>query len=72
MIQEIVSTLSDEYLKESIKELKEFSETGILVNGKVRALSLKFQELGISSGDSRTLAVTMILEVGAYKWAGIL
>ena len=71
-VQRILVGISDSDLKSAVAELRERRQTGILCDGVVRRVAKQIQqEIGILSHDALQIAETNIIEIAAFKWAGI-
>ena len=72
LVQQILAGISDQELKESLVEMKELEERGVLPVGRVRELARKLQEVaGLSANDARAVAQSAIYRIAAFKWAGL-
>lgn len=71
-VQTILASISDADLKEAVAELKALEDSGLLPDGKVRALAHRLQvEAGLSGNDARNVANTAVIRIAAFKWAGV-
>ena len=72
LVQQILAGISDEELKESLAEMKELEDGGVLPQGRVRDLARRLREdAGLSANDARTVAQSAIFRIAAFKWAGL-
>jgi len=72
LVQQILAGVSDEEMRESLGEMKELEESGVLPQGRVRDLARKLQEdAGLSANDARAVAESAIFRIAAFKWAGL-
>lgn len=70
-VEKILASVSDADLKDCVAELKALDDSGVLPNGKVRALAHRLQdEAGLSGNDARNVANTSVIRIAAFKWAG--
>lgn len=69
-ITQMFNNISDEEIRQGIKEIREDSETGIICEGVVRKYAAKMAE--ITSNDNVGMhlmaAEINILRQGAYRW----
>lgn len=71
-VQQILSAISDQDLKLAVAEMKDRRETGILCEGVIRRIAKQIQqEVGITIHDALQISETNIIEIAAFKWAGI-
>lgn len=71
-VQQILSQIQDGDLKQAVIEMKDRRETGILCDGVIRRVASQIQkEVGITYHDALQISETNIIEIAAFKWAGI-
>ncbi len=66
-VEAILASVSDADLKECIAELKSLDDSGVMPNGKVRALARRLQdEAGLSGNYARNVANTSVIRIAAF------
>ena len=69
-LQQILSELTDEQLAAAVRELEEYSSTGVLRSGVVREFSLRISEgLSLATTQSRNIMESHVLREAASRWA---
>ncbi len=71
-LRAILEALPDEELKAGVVEIKNRHITGILVDGVVRRLARTIcKEVGAEMHYSLQIAEQAVIEIAAFKWAGV-
>lgn len=70
-VQAIFAGISDNDLREAVREIKELDERGVLPPGVVRELRARLVETGVPETDAVKVADSSIYRMAAFKWAGI-
>lgn len=70
-VQAIFASLSDDDLREAVREIKELEECGVLPAGVVREVRARLVGTGVPETDAVKVVDSSIYRMAAYKWAGI-
>ncbi|NIE81831.1 MULTISPECIES: hypothetical protein [unclassified Burkholderia] len=72
IVQRFLSEIPVADLRLSVEEMKNYEETGVLVDGVVRRLSADLmRQTGMTHGDSSKVIEAGVLRLAAYRWANV-
>ena len=71
-VQRILSEVSDDKLKQAVREMKAMDDSGVLPNGVVQEITDRMKkEVGLSENNARRLVWQEVFRLAAFRWANL-
>jgi len=70
-VQKILHEITEDQLRQAVKEMYDLDHTGILPAGIVREIANQLTKTGVTHNDALSIAQAHVMRAAAFAWVGL-